>query len=58
MPIKPIETETVDEREIIFEPSPEDILETLLKKYVQNQVYVSWLDNDCSRLFVIVFSDI
>jgi F-type H+-transporting ATPase subunit gamma len=34
----------VDEREIIFEPSPEDILETLLKKYVQNQVYVSWLD--------------
>ena len=24
--------------------SPEDILETLLKKYVQNQVYVSWLD--------------
>ena len=44
LPIKPLETETVDEREIIFEPSPEDILETLLKKYVQNQVYVSWLD--------------
>jgi len=44
LPIKPLDTETVDEREIIFEPSPEDILETLLKKYVQNQVYVSWLD--------------
>ena len=44
LPINPLETETVDEREIIFEPSPEDILETLLKKYVQNQVYVSWLD--------------
>ena len=44
LPIKPIEAETVDEREILFEPSPEEILKTLLKKYVQNQVYVSWLD--------------
>ncbi|MDP6211370.1 MAG: ATP synthase F1 subunit gamma [SAR324 cluster bacterium] len=44
LPIKAPEVESVDEREIIFEPSPEDILETLLKKYVQNQVYVSWLD--------------
>ena len=44
LPIKPIETETVDKREILFEPSPEEILQTLLKKYVQNQVYVSWLD--------------
>jgi len=40
----PPETEIADERDIIFEPSPQDILETLLKKYVQNQVYVSWLD--------------
>ena len=44
LPIKPIEAESVDEREILFEPSPEEILQTLLKKYVQNQVYVSWLD--------------
>jgi F-type H+-transporting ATPase subunit gamma len=44
LPIKAPEAESVDEREIIFEPSPEDILETLLRKYVQNQVYVSWLD--------------
>ena len=44
LPIKPIEKETVDKREILFEPSPEEILQTLLKKYVQNQVYVSWLD--------------
>ena len=44
LPIKPIETETADSREILFEPSPEEILQTLLKKYVQNQVYVSWLD--------------
>ena len=44
LPIKAIETETVDKREILFEPSPEEILQTLLKKYVQNQVYVSWLD--------------
>ena len=44
LPIKAIETETVDKREILFEPSPEEILQTLLKKYIQNQVYVSWLD--------------
>jgi len=44
LPINPPETEIADERDIIFEPSPQDILETLLKKYVQNQVYVSWLD--------------
>ena len=44
LPIKPIEAESVDEREVLFEPSPEEILQTLLKKYVQNQVYVSWLD--------------
>ena len=44
LPIRAPETEITDERDIIFEPSPQDILETLLKKYVQNQVYVSWLD--------------
>ena len=44
LPIAAPETEIADERDIIFEPSPQDILETLLKKYVQNQVYVSWLD--------------
>jgi len=44
LPITPPEAEIADERDIIFEPSPQDILETLLKKYVQNQVYVSWLD--------------
>jgi F-type H+-transporting ATPase subunit gamma len=44
LPIRTPEAEITDERDIIFEPSPQDILETLLKKYVQNQVYVSWLD--------------
>ncbi len=44
LPITPPEIEIADDRDIIFEPSPQDILETLLKKYVQNQVYVSWLD--------------
>ena len=32
LPIKPIEAESVDEREVLFEPSPEEILQTLLKK--------------------------
>ena len=31
LPITPPETEIVDERDIIFEPSPQDILKTLLK---------------------------
>ena len=44
LPIIPHETESVDDREIIFEPSAEYILETLLRKYIENQVYVSWLD--------------
>ena len=44
LPIRAPEAEITDERDIIFEPSPQDILETLLKKYVQNLVYVSWLD--------------
>ena len=44
LPIKAPEVTFHEEREIIFEPSPENILDTLLKKYVQNQVYVSWLD--------------
>ena len=44
LPIQAPEAGTGDDREIIFEPSPEEILESLLRKYVQNQVYVSWLD--------------
>tara|TARA_B100000686_G_C16508047_1_gene820625 strand:- start:87 stop:884 length:798 start_codon:yes stop_codon:yes gene_type:complete len=44
LPIKTLESEHEDERDIVFEPSAEEILETLLKKYVENKVYVSWLD--------------
>ncbi len=44
LPIQAPDEESQDDREIIFEPSPEVILEALLRKYVQNQVYVSWLD--------------
>ena len=44
LPIEPQDSDSNDEREIIFEPSAENILETLLKKYVENKVYVSWLD--------------
>ncbi|MGK5095029.1 ATP synthase F1 subunit gamma [Deltaproteobacteria bacterium TL4] len=45
LPIEPPETENWDERDFIFEPSPEMIMDTLLRKYVQNQVYVGWLDS-------------
>ena len=44
LPIISHESEPTDERETIFEPSAEYILETLLRKYIENQIYVSWLD--------------
>ncbi len=44
LPIAPNESESSDDREIVFEPSAEGILENLLKKYIENKVYVSWLD--------------
>lgn len=37
--------EDIDEREILFEPSADQILDRLLKKYLENQVAVSWLDS-------------
>ncbi len=37
--------EDIDEREILFEPSADRILDRLLKKYLENQVAVSWLDS-------------
>ncbi|MEE2716539.1 MAG: ATP synthase F1 subunit gamma [SAR324 cluster bacterium] len=43
-PIEPPEAEEADEREVVFEPSPDQILETLLQKYVQNRMYAAWLD--------------
>ncbi|MBF0278248.1 MAG: ATP synthase F1 subunit gamma [SAR324 cluster bacterium] len=45
LPIEPLPSEELDEREILFEPSAEKILDTLLKKYVENQVAVAWLDS-------------
>jgi len=44
-PIEAPEGEIQDDREIIFEPSPKEILGALLSKYTQNQVYVAWLDS-------------
>lgn len=47
LPIEPPSADegAADEREVIFEPSAEQILNTLLKKYVENQVAVAWLDS-------------
>lgn len=47
LPIEPsaLQSEGGDEREVLFEPSAEAILDTLLKKYVENQVAVAWLDS-------------
>ena len=43
-PIEPPEAEETDEREVFFEPSPEQILDALLQKYVQNCIFTAWLD--------------
>ncbi len=43
-PVTPPEETEDDEREVIFEPSAQAILNTLLEKYVQNQVYTSLLE--------------
>lgn len=45
LPIEPPSSEELDERETLFEPSAEQILDTLLKKYVENQIAVAWLDS-------------
>ena len=37
--------ENSDEREVTFEPSPEVILDRLLDKYLENRIFVSWLDS-------------
>ncbi len=47
LPIEPSssEEESLDDREILFEPPAEQILDTLLKKYVENRVAVAWLNS-------------
>lgn len=49
IPIPKIETESPDEREVSFEPSPEEILDRLLDKFLENRVYVSWLDSNAGE---------
>ena len=54
LPIEPplpqtTEMEGIDEREILFEPSADQILDRLLKKYVENQLAVSWLDSSAGE---------
>ena len=45
LPITPPTNTTVDERTPLFEPSADQILETLLRRYIENQVFVGWLDS-------------
>jgi F-type H+-transporting ATPase subunit gamma len=44
LPITPPEDAGGDEREVLFEPSAEEILQSLLEKYIQNQVYSALLE--------------
>lgn len=45
LPIKPPDTEDLDEREMKFEPSAEVILDSVIKQYLVNQIQVGWLDS-------------
>ena len=49
LPIPKAETENSDEREVTFEPSPEAILDRLLDKFLENRIYVSWLDSSAGE---------
>jgi len=49
LPIPKTETENSDEREVTFEPSPEAILDRLLDKFLENRIYVSWLDSSAGE---------
>ena len=44
-PITPPEMEASDDRELIFEPSRDEILDSILQQYVNNQFLVGWLDS-------------
>lgn len=45
LPVEPPPLKEVDGREVLFEPSADQILGTLLKKYIENQISVAWLDS-------------
>ena len=49
LPIPKTETVNSDDREVIFEPSPEAILDRLLDKFLENRIYVSWLDSSAGE---------
>ncbi|MDW7674493.1 MAG: ATP synthase F1 subunit gamma [Bacillota bacterium] len=49
LPIDPPEETKVDETEYIFEPHAEDVLATLLPRYVENQVYQVLLEAKASE---------
>ena len=49
LPIPKTGTENSDEREVTFEPSPEAILDRLLDKFLENRIYVSWLDSSAGE---------
>ena len=49
LPIPKTEAENSDDREVTFEPSPEAILDRLLDKFLENRIYVSWLDSSAGE---------
>lgn len=52
LPVEPpeaVEDEQADEREILFEPSREGVLDSLLPKYVENQCFLAHLNTEAGE---------
>ncbi|MBE9532076.1 MAG: ATP synthase F1 subunit gamma [Proteobacteria bacterium] len=49
LPMEPEEGETEDQRELLFEPSPMEVLDSLLPKYVEGQIFRALLESAASE---------
>jgi F-type H+-transporting ATPase subunit gamma len=49
LPMEPPEGETDDQRELLFEPGPAEVLDSLLPKYVEGQIFRALLESAASE---------
>jgi F-type H+-transporting ATPase subunit gamma len=49
LPMEPPEGETEDQRELLFEPGPTEVLDSLLPKYVEGQIFRALLESAASE---------
>ena len=49
LPMEPPEGDTEDQRELLFEPGPTEVLDSLLPKYVEGQIFRALLESVASE---------